>query len=826
VCNAVSEQRTQNAAAAPSPETMAAYTASRLIRLRDRVLEGVLNRNGRRDMFTPPQKAVAARLLRAFDDFPIDPGLTLRAFDVYSRLRRLFYLTYVLREPVKMALPGSRRLLAHINYWIGVLDITRESMEYLIDRAPIEWEHGPDPGTVWTEVGNLFMSLLDGAFFAPFETPLVGRARAIDPGGDDPATQLNTGLRQRIADLIGAPPNRAEFNLAGWHGMLDASDAIERGLLEGEGATSDLILGLYTNFPSLDASLYPLELVSGLKGRDVIKLTRISPLDAQRGFSRRDYREKLAGAQFHNFGGFFKRSWRSNDLLWGRLDGMCQLIECVFTRDRLATALATDRPRQWLATDGNAVQAHPEHPLNPANLFAQAGDAGPVLAEWIERLFDPTRRAAALDEFDDKRDLLIAAAQINVLREDLGDVAADAIREQMEWNLFKDPSKRAFVPGDNVFDPYVTALASGEAAATRLGQVMAPPQRGVTPQDTALGRLFTQDYSVGRERLDSDIPRPVLLDIYSRGALLARNCVLTAFGKTGAKIEQSNVYTVFFDAPLRVFHGWASWGRRSPSGVVYSQAAITVCALLLIAVAVFKRNAVFAGAGLLTWAIFVIAPLAVLGAQAWLLIRPHPWWKRTLQATITVGLFALLLLAAFWISRLYYAWNATFASNGWRLAGPVTFGGIPLVLVGASAVVLDRYRLWALPRKATPGEIHVALNGMDDVSLREVARLVLPANVVGAQAELNRECFVACLLSKRHASALEAVVRTRDRYALPNHPPALVKHALKKYFTSGEICAIAVAMTLPSDNLYAKAKSANRLAELERRMVDLHSSVF
>jgi hypothetical protein len=41
----------------------------------------------------------------------------------------------------------------------------------------------------------------------------------------------------------------------------------------------------------------------------------------------------LAGDQFASFGGFFKRSWRSNDLLWGRLDGLCRIFEALLTEE-------------------------------------------------------------------------------------------------------------------------------------------------------------------------------------------------------------------------------------------------------------------------------------------------------------------------------------------------------------------------------------------------------------------------------------------------------------------------------------------------------------
>jgi hypothetical protein len=40
---------------------------------------------------------------------------------------------------------------------------------------------------------------------------------------------------------------------------------------------------------------------------------------------------KLAGLQLAHFGGFLKRSWRANDWMWGRLDGVAQLLRIVLS---------------------------------------------------------------------------------------------------------------------------------------------------------------------------------------------------------------------------------------------------------------------------------------------------------------------------------------------------------------------------------------------------------------------------------------------------------------------------------------------------------------
>jgi len=60
--------------------------------------------------------------------------------------------------------------------------------------------------------------------------------------------------------------------------------------------------------------------------------------------------QKLTGMQFHHFGAFYKRSWRANDWMWGRLDGAGWLVHVLLEPQRV----------RWI------VQAHAnEHEPDP-----------------------------------------------------------------------------------------------------------------------------------------------------------------------------------------------------------------------------------------------------------------------------------------------------------------------------------------------------------------------------------------------------------------------------------------------------------------------------
>lgn len=75
---------------------------------------------------------------------------------------------------------------------------------------------------------------------------------------------------------------------------------------------------IYTQFEYRDMFIHPIEVIADLGERDPIEVMRISPKDTR--FITSDLKKKVAGDTFFHFGGFLKREWRDNDIMWGRLD--------------------------------------------------------------------------------------------------------------------------------------------------------------------------------------------------------------------------------------------------------------------------------------------------------------------------------------------------------------------------------------------------------------------------------------------------------------------------------------------------------------------------
>jgi patatin-related protein len=93
----------------------------------------------------------------------------------------------------------------------------------------------------------------------------------------------------------------------------------------------DDIRAHYLGFPYWDQTTYPARALSDISELDEVKVVRVSPLDTERLTPKDEAgapnpRGKLRGVALGHFGAFFRRSWRENDYLWGRLDGAERLL--------------------------------------------------------------------------------------------------------------------------------------------------------------------------------------------------------------------------------------------------------------------------------------------------------------------------------------------------------------------------------------------------------------------------------------------------------------------------------------------------------------------
>jgi len=447
----------------------------------------------------------------------------------------------------------------------------------------------------------------------------------------------------------------------------------------------DPVAATYHHFEALDARLYPMDVAGGLRSKSKINLVRMSPVDAQRGFSRKDIDQKVAGVGFYHFGAFFKRSWRSNDIMWGRLDGICQLAECLLTRKRLelllgeANAAALPKIRRRFGMLDNGASCIPRgHPLDPNTLFkSNSLESRQALKAWLEDLLsqDLKTRQRALDELPKHEgcaadgsdssgplELLIQMAQYEVIAETLPQVAQDAAEEQLEWNCYPVPEsmrkevedkakptnenplrfdlgKGTFMEGEGYLEPTEVTIAAAAAAKTGIEKIAGPkPPQGQTPKETSLGKFFAGTFGLKTADPFKSLPLSVLAAIFTQAALVLRNCVLTALGATGQVIEKNSLFRYSVDWPLRALYWWAQWWRRSPASERFWRTLIWCIAIALLAVGILARHPLIFNPGLsLPWFIgLIVLPVTALLVMFFFGTRDR--WK-------LVALLVSLLLA-------------------------------------------------------------------------------------------------------------------------------------------------------------------------------------
>ncbi|MBA3734960.1 MAG: DUF3376 domain-containing protein [Actinobacteria bacterium] len=230
------------------------------------------------------------------------------------------------------------------------------------------------------------------------------------------------------------------------------------------------------------------------------------------GHAARTPAEKLAGMKLNHFGGFLKRSWRANDWLWGRLDGVEHVMRAVVDVPRLReTAGAKD-----LATIAHPTADDPDVTALEREALAKRwpeilkqcglGDLAKRQASFIEVA------AIAIDkEKSDKersracvracRSALAARIQLRILDQDLLRIAETA----------RDDVRRGS-----------SRIASGAYWAARLfvadRNLRERSPRALTPQERI--DLFC-DMHVGNETLQDESSSRLVLDVGSQAVAVA-----------------------------------------------------------------------------------------------------------------------------------------------------------------------------------------------------------------------------------------------------------------------------------------------------------------
>jgi patatin-related protein len=677
-----------------SEETGALYRRSRLLLIAERVIQGVFHTGGRDSLIDREYREKARELIEYLHKSQLDGSHAFRRYDIYFLIRRVYHLIYYLHETVYQGKPVAaddatanlRSLVQVLNRQVRLYQIVLSAMERMVDEARIEWKT-METGSIWRLVENILRELLDEESEPGHILPAT-----FIPGTEwlpsEVLSGVNAALKNRASSILAKVadgtfrPEKGEKE----ESLLSRFYRYERSIIDHylpkavAPKVDDPARRAWERFTRIDAVLLPLEMASGIHEKDIIETIRISPRDAQRGFSSNSLMNKVSGDAVYHFGGFFKRSWRSNDILWGRLDGTCQLVETLLDRSRVKQIvelpvwrqIVRDRFLKGVSEDGAPIW---NSPLDPRHLFPNAGEpTHRALSEWLFDLLseDEADRVAALEasRFDAMLTLLVEAEQLEILFEEVPNVITDAVAEQGEWNRYQIERSNRGVPSllngssnrkgrggavdgggetpawifkapSGRLDPFVHVVAAAKVMLDEIDRFNIAGGTPTRPIDTRLGTFFRQGYRVGSEQLTRDIPTPVLLGILATALLVVRNCIIGLFGERARSIKAHPLYKFGLDWPLRAFYGMTTIAQRSPHlgiGIFFATMVICILALLV---------------GTFWWGPIINPPSA---------FQPQ-WFIVFLAAPAIILMLQLAYLVwGGWLGRLPSWWTATLAS--------------------------------------------------------------------------------------------------------------------------------------------------------------------
>ncbi len=588
----------------------AVYMAARLTQLRDRAVEGILNHAGRRDYFEQPETRRAGRvLIESFRHWSMAGGAAaaLENLDVYFRFRRLQQVTYALYDPPDATPLGAdyTALWESLNHQFKLIEIVQWAMEWYVDNLHIEWKPlaSQDPGAaiaerMWNTVARGLRLVLDS-----------GGVRLPEAETKEARLEFYGQLKQRVETLAAKTPTDNDAPSGG--NLLMELDRLLLAVLS-KRAMTDRVVSACQSFLAVDRRVFPMQFASGVFTRDLIRVERLSPIDATYGYSKYlCLEQKVAGAALGAFAGFFRKQWRANDIMWGRLDAVSQIIECILTQQRVRAA------------------APPAGITNPAALEARLRAMFPYTASneplTLARLLADIPRMSALpdNEYRDIVDRLVLAAQKEILSQEWKQVVTSAICQERDDSTYRARKSRVSGPvydSDGLYwiDPQTSPdRILVEIAATTLAPdfpdytTYRPPKRDVL----------------------TDLPGPVQVELGSRALMRLEKSVLACAPKLAAiPLLHKSVFGML----LPGLHGWSTLYRSRPEWRAASSAALLSVSLVVVALTVFLFGA---PASLAAKLALLSSAAAVIVAWVWFFRVPH----RTVVRTVLSGLLALVL---------------------------------------------------------------------------------------------------------------------------------------------------------------------------------------
>lgn len=330
-----------------------------------------------------------------------------------------------------------------------------------------------------------------------------------------------------------------------------------------QSSITEQVLASFQSFRELDQVLYSFEYITEVGAKELIQTIRISPEDATLGFGAnfeagKRLEGKLAGESLRAFGGFFKKTWRSNDILWGRLDGLNRIVEGLITTDSLQNFpkfLRRQAKENGVSETGTEFEnfqvEYIDFLLQESLPHSQNHEQ---IRNHLFKLANPNHNLSETELKTILNEIVLEGHRV-ILQTDLPAVIEDEITEQLEWNQQKlkpadnnpklGDSTPKYYPVSGYFGSMVNSLAAAELAKQALTSL---------PQNYE--EFFRTRYQVGSEKILNDIPSVILLTLTTRSGLVIRDLITTFLGpKRTQKIQKGLIYKILNNF-LRISHWW------------------------------------------------------------------------------------------------------------------------------------------------------------------------------------------------------------------------------------------------------------------------------
>jgi patatin-related protein len=621
-----------------------AYYAARLIQLRDEAVEGILDDSKGRGYF-PAVKAGSARdpesgeksgsrdsgpvqddrrsgwiLVKSFDAWRGDGRVTLMRYDIFFRMRRAKHLSNALMRAVKADRAVPEPVWNVVNHYFKLYEMANWAMVRWLTQADFNWRalssEYPDLELHPKKVQQQTLEAISNRLWAQVEDRLGELIYAGIQVPTDPTPKAREAFHEQLLELLKSSTRlvKAETNL------LDAIDDALRealkGLGENEDAASRAIGGMLRNefchFLEVDRQLFLLQVGSGFESMDTIRVVRFSPLDAQRCLSKGTVEDKVRGSTLAAFGGFFKKSWRANDIMVGRLDAACLLVECLLTQERLA-ALAPRRATAPIRLTQAQLQTY------FPRLGAKAQQLATLINDYLAALGTATKEQTK-EQIEDQKsawnelvEQIVCASHDEIQAEEWPRVVACSIEQEYDWGQYR---QNTAIPSRGAFD--VKNLVWNRAKA-RPDEVLVQ----VAAKAIAKGTIppFAPGSQASRSFLD-EMPESVIEELGALTAIRLGKGLLASIptDELRQKVRGNAFYKYTFEWIAPLLYHWARMRRTQPNTVIIFNTAIPVFSLTVLAL---DGTLAFFGVHMAyrTWGVLVGVPLLVLWVWSWLFRR-------------------------------------------------------------------------------------------------------------------------------------------------------------------------------------------------------------